>query len=502
MSGNDRELASVSGGNISHVDTQEMAHLAGQASHMGRTLRWLAAQWQDTRMSVGGKVTLMRLCPIPNLDPQLRRGVHDPAFLTACDRACHQCQQLSDMCSHISQSYSQLSDALTRASGIYSHVEEEIQALMRNALGTALDHPRTAAGSMAVLIGATALSALPGMSGSSGTLLDASDDLQETILSSTARTINRLTGQKQSDTPVADAASQLALAARVISWLLKGDTLTVTQTYPTTHQLGASHSIADALANEDKLASASTIPYCTVAIQKYQDAAGNVKWLVIVPGTQTHLDAAIGWSQNIELMSSRNEQRMSAESTRLVLQAMKESGIRPGDHVSIVGHSQGGIVAATIASGHTRYHIDHIVTAGSPIANHPIPPSTWVTSVENRGELVSRLDGKHNPKRKTWLTVNGSRPRSTPHLPPVPFTFPSQGTNATDINGSHVAHGKDAEMTHGMNYQRATWQDATRIGSPAVRDSDRHFRESISGKLVSTHYFTGRISHSNPLKSQ
>lgn len=497
MSGNDRELASVSGGKISHADTQEMAALAGRASHMGRTLRWLAAQWQDTRISISGKTTLMRLCTIPLLDPRLRRGVHDPAFLSSCERACRRCDQLSTEYANISRTYSSLSDALARASGLYSHAEETIQSLCARALSLPLSEPRAAAGSMGTLLGATALSALPGMSGISGGLLDASDGLQETVISSTARIIDQATGQKPSTNPVGDAASELAHAARIISLLFKGNTLTVTQMHPAKSTIGASHSISDALANEAKLASAADIPYCTVAVQKYQDLDGTVRWLVIIPGTQTHLDAAIGWSQNIELMSSRNEQRMSAESTRLVLQAMKESGIKKGDHVCMVGHSQGGIVAATIASGKTGYCIDHIVTAGSPIANHPIPSSTWVTSVENRGELVSRLDGAHNPQRRTWLTVNGSRPSHSVHHP----EWSPLISSGFDSSGSRVQQGKDSEMTHSMNYQQATWHDATQIGSPAVIDSDQHFRNSISGKLVSTQYFTGRISHSAPVQS-
>lgn len=62
--------------------------------------------------------------------------------------------------------------------------------------------------------------------------------------------------------------------------------------------------------------------------------------------------------------------------------------------MALIGHSQGGIVAAALASDYAdTYRIEHVVTAGSPIANHPISSNTWVTSVEMDDELVAALDG-------------------------------------------------------------------------------------------------------------
>lgn len=72
-------------------------------------------------------------------------------------------------------------------------------------------------------------------------------------------------------------------------------------------------------------------------------------------------------------------------------EAMKQAGIKSNEPVALIGHSQGGIVAATIASDlKDDYDIEHVVTAGSPVANHPIPEKTWVTSVEMDDELGGR----------------------------------------------------------------------------------------------------------------
>lgn len=82
--------------------------------------------------------------------------------------------------------------------------------------------------------------------------------------------------------------------------------------------------------------------------------------------------------------------------------------------MALIGHSQGGIVAATLASDWAEeYTIEHVVTAGSPVANHPIPQRTWVTSVEIDDELVAALDGAANPVTDNWLTVQG-------HVSPAP----------------------------------------------------------------------------------
>ena len=77
---------------------------------------------------------------------------------------------------------------------------------------------------------------------------------------------------------------------------------------------------------------------------------------------------------------------------------MRQAGIGKDEPVALIGHSQGGIVAATLASDWAEeYTIEHVVTAGSPVANHPIPQRTWVTSVEIDDELVAALDGAANP---------------------------------------------------------------------------------------------------------
>ena len=74
----------------------------------------------------------------------------------------------------------------------------------------------------------------------------------------------------------------------------------------------------------------------------------------------------------------------------------------------LVGHSQGGMVAAELAGELNRDHeftVTHVVTAGSPIGLSPVPSSISVLSLENRGDVVPELDGSDNPARSGWLTA-------------------------------------------------------------------------------------------------
>lgn len=500
-----RETATIAGGRTTRADTQELAHLAAMTGLRGRCLRRRSLQWEDLRLSISSHETAIRLCPVPSMDPRLRTGVHHPAFLVRCERAGRDCDSLARSCSTLSRLYSDLSDALSRADGLYSRTEASVSALFSGAIQKGQGSRWVSIGLPSLILGAGVLSGFGATAPLGGAVLDATDSAQEGTLNALARRINALpslsgpdqdtqeteepSGGSHDDSPVATAAGRLAKVARLLSLIVKGDKLTVTAQHPSRPVIGASKDISGALRNLDTLASSSAVPYSTVAVQKYVDSSGRTRWLVLIPGTQTHADAAIGWSQNIELMSSNNAQRMSAESTRLVLDAMRRSGIRKDEPVTLVGHSQGGIVAATIASGNTGYTIDHIVTAGSPIANHPVPPTTWVTSVENRGEIVSRLDGNHNPRRGNWVTVNGSRSFASPRLPGDPN--PTGRGRGAKVTG-HIRRG---QLTHGLNYQRATWEDARGLGSPAVLEADRHFSQSVRGRLVSTDYYTGRISH-------
>jgi pimeloyl-ACP methyl ester carboxylesterase len=97
---------------------------------------------------------------------------------------------------------------------------------------------------------------------------------------------------------------------------------------------------------------------------------------------------------------------------RGVLLALRQAGVRPGEPIMLVGHSQGGMVAARLA-GQLRTEagltVTHLVTAGSPLGLAPVPGSVSVLSLQNTGDLVPELDGADNPRRGNWITVRTAR---------------------------------------------------------------------------------------------
>jgi pimeloyl-ACP methyl ester carboxylesterase len=101
-----------------------------------------------------------------------------------------------------------------------------------------------------------------------------------------------------------------------------------------------------------------------------------------------------------------NGQTDRAQVQRQVEAAMAAAGIRHRDPVMLTGHSQGGIIAASIAANPERdWNIRSVVTAGSPIARIPIPDGVQVMSLEHDQDAVPRLDGRSNPGTATWTTV-------------------------------------------------------------------------------------------------
>lgn len=89
-----------------------------------------------------------------------------------------------------------------------------------------------------------------------------------------------------------------------------------------------------------------------------------------------------------------------------VAEALHAAGVPADAPVTVVGHSQGGIAALQVAAS-GEFDVRHVVTLGSPVALLPeVPDGVQVTSLENRPDVVPRLDGLPNPDRAHHLTVS------------------------------------------------------------------------------------------------
>ena len=202
----------------------------------------------------------------------------------------------------------------------------------------------------------------------------------------------------------------------------------------------------------------------TVALTEYQHEDGSSSWVVHIPGTQSFGSGrnSFDMESNLGLMPGgpHDEDKVSVDSVAATVLAMERAGIPPGEPVLLVGHSQGGMIAASIAAlaGRSgRYDVAGVVTVGSPTANYRLP-DVDVLEIAHDSDAVPGLDGKGSPvgPRRTQVAVDLRR-RSRADL-----------RDSRSPSGSHAA----------ATYARAA-ADLDRSDDPSVRG----WRERVGSRL-------------------
>ncbi|MFC5285668.1 hypothetical protein ACFPM7_01270 [Actinokineospora guangxiensis] len=139
---------------------------------------------------------------------------------------------------------------------------------------------------------------------------------------------------------------------------------------------------------------------------------GSVSYIVDIPGTKVwNLPGQDGGSAND---FGTNVDAMAGNETVLqegIEEALRAAGVPADAPIMLVGHSQGGIVAAQAAGSLANpetgvpYNVTHVVTAGSPVGNIDVPDNVQVLSLENSGDIVPHLDARDNPNSDNRVTV-------------------------------------------------------------------------------------------------
>lgn len=475
-------------------------------------MRASATAWTDTAIALQRHRASMSICD--SADSSASSGVYSHATFPFSDVA-QRCSMHAQDCTRLGNELTQMADLLIRAHSLYSQAEAENRRLM-----TELVQGFTQLFPKHMFIGAGALAAGGALYGSfkEGKLnathaLTSTAWAQEGLMSGLGAMVGAVPirkGLSHTD-EVNTAAKRVAGVTAPAYDLVQGNTLHVTQVVSNSDVIQEPHSVAEAMEGlrrlgEERLGKIdlnSGLEYGTIAISQYRKADGSTSWLVTIPGTDGKADSPFGWPQNVELMSGDKTRRMKADSARMVAEAMERAGIGADEPVAMIGHSQGGIVAATLASDWSdTYNIEHIVTAGSPVANHPVSEDTWVTSVEIDDELVAALDGAENPAIDTWLTIRGT----STYIPDSIATTvnddgsctPGMGAGALNpFVGATVKDQPDGkEITHWLKYHQAAYRNATDLGSPALQQHEEHFQNILDGELVETTYWQGRMQRS------
>lgn len=491
--------SSIYGGAVTVADQAEYQRLHSALNAQSAAMASSASRWTQAACTLAAQRERLVWCPAaaqaaePSAPLHTDQRARIDAARDASDVMARRCRALADECT-------QLADLVARAHSLYAEAEMRNTRIVNRAVSAlAVRHP------VATGIAVGALAVAGGMYGwaTEGSFnwayaSKATSWAQEGIVSGIGAAcggpggfptpLTGLPGRSINDT----AAAASPLLSHVCG-VVQGTSLRMRQVGSTDMTVGGASGIQDALhdlrrlgqANSAGTASGDGLAYGTIAISQYRRQDGSQAWLVTIPGTDGQKDSPFGWVQNAELMSASAAQRRDADSARLVVQAMRQAGVRPEDPVALVGHSQGGIVAAALASDYAdSYRIEHVVTAGSPIANHPIGSGTWVTSVEMDDELVAALDGASNPANDHWVTIRGT---------------------VTDGDNDGLCTGRAIDdsdgpyrLTHDLKYHEAALGHAIDLGSPAVQQHNEHFRETIAGDYVGTTYWQGRMAHRTP----
>lgn len=207
----------------------------------------------------------------------------------------------------------------------------------------------------------------------------------------------------------------------------------------------------------------------TLSVQRIVKDDGTPTWVVAIPGTQPgNLRSVFSMTSNYDLMDDDPAVRARADSTRAVLEAMRQAGIGPDDDVVLVGHSQGGMIAATVAAATVgTYGVRHVVTAGSPLSGHALPPGVKGTHLETQGEAISDLDGAEN--------------RATPDRVTVTGTLAAPGG------------GPPIEVPHGVRYHQEVLDAAVQVGDRGLEEHLADVERLLDGEADEPQVYEARL---------
>ena len=145
-----------------------------------------------------------------------------------------------------------------------------------------------------------------------------------------------------------------------------------------------------------------------VDVKRLLDDDGTVRWVVSLPSTMdwgvpSDRPATNDLDSNLALMLAPER---STQYERAVHEALSQAGVNASDPVMFVGFSQGGIMAAHLASNRAdMYNVQGVLTVGSPIGTFDIDPDIAVVSVEHEWDSVHRLDMGPVPTPAEGITL-------------------------------------------------------------------------------------------------
>lgn len=147
----------------------------------------------------------------------------------------------------------------------------------------------------------------------------------------------------------------------------------------------------------------------TLELQTLTGPGGDTRHVLLLPGTDDM--TTLPWTEDGDVRDMGTNLRLVGGLDNSyadgVLDALAQAGVGD-DPVLVVGHSQGGMLAADLLASAAEHGvpISHAVTLGSPTGQlDGFPAGSHVLSLEHRGDVVPLLDGVANPDSVEQVTV-------------------------------------------------------------------------------------------------
>lgn len=213
-----------------------------------------------------------------------------------------------------------------------------------------------------------------------------------------------------------------------------------------------------------------------VRIEEITAPDGTTRYIVYVPAT-TDWSAESG--ENTTDLTT-NVQAMAGNDTvmmEMVRQAVADAGIGSDAEVMLVGYSQGGITAGSLAADPAflaDVNVTALVTVGAPISDFPVDEGIDVLSIEHEQDLVPDLDGNENPATDQWSTIT------------VDYD-PEQLRTAPNLADRSAAELDDLFSSAGAAHSSAAYTASIGLMVGAGHAGLRRFTQQNSG------FFTGEL---------
>ena len=131
------------------------------------------------------------------------------------------------------------------------------------------------------------------------------------------------------------------------------------------------------------------------------------RFIAYLPGTQTWspigLKNPIDFTSNLQAMKGSGLAASERGVQLALAEAISAAGVGASASILLVGHSQGGIIAANIAAKVSR--VKGLVTFGAPISQLADQIKVPTVAIQHKNDIVPKLGLKANPVLENMVTV-------------------------------------------------------------------------------------------------